>query len=83
MDDHWQYPHSMDWFRGKFTGTNPLTRGYPHDWLVVLPVLKKISQWEGLSYIVEHKKYLKPQTRLLLAIHYPEWMITWDIPKNG
>ena len=24
MDDHWQYPHSMDWFRGKITGK-------PHD----------------------------------------------------
>ena len=35
-------------------------------WLVVLTILKNISQWEGLSmiipYIMENKKCLKPPT---------------------
>ena len=32
-------------------------------WLVVLTILKHISQWEGLSNILwENKKCLKPQT---------------------
>ena len=33
-------------------------------WLVVLTILKNISQWEGLSHdIMENKKCLKPPTR--------------------
>jgi len=34
---------------GGFNGKNPL---YTNIWLVVLTILKNISQWEGLSHIL-------------------------------
>jgi len=39
-------------------------------WLVVLTILKNISQWEGLSHIMEHKTCLKPPTS-----HWFQWTI--------
>ena len=33
-------------------------------WLVVLTILKNISQWEGLSHMLENKTCLKPPTSL-------------------
>ena len=36
-------------------------------WLVVLTILKNISQWEGLSHIFwKIKKYLKPPARICI-----------------
>ena len=32
-------------------------------WLVVLPILKNISQWEGYPYIMEKQTCLNPPTR--------------------
>ena len=41
-------------------------------WLVVLTILKNISQWEGLSHILnmENKKCLKPPTSYNTYTHY-------------
>jgi len=43
------------------------------NWLVVLTILKNISQWEGVSmsipYIMESKKCLKPPTRKQMTKH--------------
>ena len=45
-------------------------------WLVVLTILKNISQWEGLShiipYIMENKKGLKPPIRFLIVFELGE-----------
>jgi hypothetical protein len=48
-------------------------------WLVVLTILKNISQWEGLSpYIMENKTCLKPPTR----INMDKWWTHLSNPEN-
>ena len=48
-------------------GISPFT----HVWLVVLTILKNVSQWEGLSHILWEKKCSKPPTRCGLSHFHP------------
>jgi len=49
-------------------------------WLVVLTILKNISQWEGLYilYIMENKKCSKPPTS-----HLKKANIKWKVPLGS
>ena len=60
-------------------------------WLVVLTILKNISQWERriIPYIMENKKYLKPPTSYycwfsspMLLVNYLLWQTLSSSKKN-
>ena len=62
------FPSCIPWHGvGKYC--QRLKRSNDIHWLVVLTILKNISQWEGLSHILynfmENKKWSKPPTRLM------------------
>jgi hypothetical protein len=56
---------------GKLSSNEYLLNTTGMNWLVVLTILKNISQWEGLShifpYIMENKKCSKPPTSNVVA----------------
>ena len=64
--------------------THPKT----NSWLVVLTILKNISQWEGLSHILwKNKKCAKPTTRIYhitvisvfgTVLRFPWWRFFWS-----
>ena len=59
--------------------TNPesyMSKKIKHTWLVVLTILKNMSQWEGLSHIPWKKKHVwnhQPDTLLIQS----SWTIQW------
>ena len=73
------------WCRDTNPGTASVAFETPpeHDWLVVLTILKNISQWEGLSHILWTIKHVwSHQPDEVVTLASPSILGTYNIPRS-